>query len=236
MAMGYFKNQNLIMNTILIFLFLLIGCTKDLKKESNLKLNKSMEINDSLQIKKFDIEKFESNLKKNPSYEGYQKNKETYIKQFYTIKSGYIEDSYTRNLVENYIEQYITNDRFNTFYKYDKSGELQFVSYYFGKNLEIGEWITYENGKIIKKEDKEEKYSFKFNQVLKYCKDKGMNLLKKGEVLKTKDGQKYTWEITWNTGKVAEDGESYLFKKIILDGNTGKEISIKEYTFNPLGR
>ncbi len=59
-----------------------------------------------------------------------------------------------------------------------------------------------------------------------------------GEIKKVKkeESKIYCWEVTWNTGKISSDGESYTFKKVILDGKTGRELSSKEFTMNPLSR
>lgn len=46
----------------------------------------------------------------------------------------------------------------------------------------------------------------------------------------------YVWEISWNTGKIDDDEESYLFRKVILNGNTGAELSSKEFYLNPIAR
>lgn len=232
MAMGYITSKNIIIVTTTLLLS--SGCTKINMEKQNIQKDTKMISNFPQKV--FDINKYESELRKNSNYEGYWKDENIFVKQYHIIKEGYIEEGYTKDLVENYIEEEILKNRLRDIYIYSNQGVLQSIKHYFGNNLEIGEWATFKNGILLKKEDKEENYKFKFIQVLEYCKNKNMDLLTKGEIAKRKIDQNYIWEITWNTGIISENGESYLFKNIMLDGTTGKEIRIKEYYFNPLVR
>lgn len=237
--MGYPKKNDLIMKIIVVWLLLsFFNCSDGNKDKSVSKQNITPSVNTHLQMTKFDIAKYEENIKKDPSYEGYAKDKNTYVKQYHVIKDGYVEDTYTKSIVQNYVEEVITNDRFRDIYTFDNTGILQSVKHYFGNNLEIGKWEFYQNGTIVKTENKDEHYAFDLNKVLKYGKDKKVDFTKTGEILKTqsKKDNAYVWEINWNTGKIAGDGESYLFKKAILKGDTGAELSVTEYTMNPLAR
>ena len=83
MAMGYFKKKNLISKIILLYLFLIFCNSCNLKE---IKIEESKLMNTNIQTQKFDIEKYESNLKTNPLYEGYQKDERIFVKQFHTIK------------------------------------------------------------------------------------------------------------------------------------------------------
>ncbi|AZA79537.1 hypothetical protein EG347_19550 [Chryseobacterium sp. G0186] len=227
------------MKIIVVWILLsFFNCSDGNKGKSVSKQNITSSVNTNLQMTKFDIAKYEANIKKDPSYEGYAKDKNTYVKQYHVIKDGYVEDTYTKSIVQNYVEEVITNDRLRDIYTFDNAGTLQSVKHYFGNNLEIGKWEFYQNGNLVKTEDKDEHYAFDLKKVLQYGKDKKVDFTKTGEILKTqsKKDNAYVWEINWNTGKIAGDGESYLFKKAILNGNTGAELSITEYTLNPLAR
>ena len=234
MAMGYFKKKNLISKIILLYLFLIFCNSCNLKE---IKIEESKLMNTNIQTQKFDIEKYESNLKTNPLYEGYQKDERIFVKQFHTIKDGYIEETYTKTLVENYYEQYISDDRFETFYKYDAKGILLSVSHYFADNVQIGKWKYYENGNLIKTEDKDIGYSFDIYKVIKYGKDNKVDFNKTGEIIKSSSPKfsKNVWELNWNTGTFSEDDRS-LFRSVILDGNNGNVLSKSEYYINPLHR
>ncbi|MGU3373616.1 hypothetical protein [Chryseobacterium sp. M5A1_1a] len=225
----------------IIFIWLLLSffnCSEGNKEKSVSNQNITPSVNTNLQMTKFDIAKYEANIKKDPSYEGYAKDKDTYVKQYHVIKDGYVEENYTKSLVQNYVEEVITHNRIRDVYTFDNTGILQSVKHYFGSNLEIGKWEYYKNGTVVKTEDKDENYTFDLNKVLKYGKDKKVDLTKNGEILRSqsKKYNAHVWEINWNTGKMAGDGESYLFKKAILNGNTGAELSVTEYTMNPLAR
>lgn len=232
MAMGYITSKNIIIVTTTLLLS--SGCTKINMEKQNIQKDTKMISNFPQKV--FDINKYESELRKNSNYEGYWKDENIFVKQYHIIKEGYIEEEYTKDLVENYVEEEIFKNRLRDVYIYSNQGVLQYIKHYFGNNLEIGEWASFKNGILLKKEDKEKNYKFKFTQVLDYCKDKNIDILTKGEIVKRKIDQNYIWEITWNTGIISENGESYLFKNIMLDGTNGKEISIKEYYFNPLVR
>ncbi|WP_419868500.1 hypothetical protein [Chryseobacterium sp. CT-SW4] len=212
------------------------SCTENNKGKTSVYQEIITSSNIDVQKKKFDIEKYELNIKKDPSYEGYWKDKNTYIKQYHIIKDGYVEETYTKDLVESYVEEIIKNDRYRDVYTFDKTGSLQSVKHYFGSNLEIGKWLYYKKDVIVKTENKDENYAFTLEEVLKYGKTQKVDFTKTGEISKTTQSGVHVWELDWNTGKISEDGESYLFKKVILDGNTGKEISTKEYYSHPFVR
>ncbi|MFP3833311.1 hypothetical protein [Chryseobacterium sp. SIMBA_028] len=225
----------------IIFIWLLLSffnCSEGNTGKSVSNQNIIQSVNTNLQMTKFDIAKYEANIKKDPSYEGYAKDKDTYVKQYHIIKDGYVEEAYTKSLVQNYVEEIITHNRFRDIYIFDNTGTLQSVKHYFGNHLEIGKWEYYQNGAVVKTEDKDENYAFDLNKVLKYGKDKKVDFTKNGEISRSqsKKYNAYVWELNWNTGKMAGDGESYLFKKAILNGNTGAELSVTEYTLNPLAR
>lgn len=237
--MGYIKKNDLIMKIIFIWILLsFFNCSESNKEKSVSNQNITPSVNTNLQMTKFDIAKYEANIKKDPSYEGYAKDKDTYVKQYHIIKDGYVEETYTKSLVQNYVEEVITHNRIRDIYTFDNTGTLQSVKHYFGNNLEIGKWEYYQNGAVVKTEDKDENYAFNLNKVLKYGKDKKVDFTKNGEISRSqsKKYNAYVWELNWNTGKMAGDGESYLFKKAILNGNTGAELSVTEYTLNPLAR
>lgn len=240
MAMGFIKKNDLIMKIIFVWLLsmLFYNCSESNKEKKALNQNIITSANTNVQMRKFDITKYESNIKKDPSYEGFWKSKDIYVKQYHVIKDGYVEEGYTKNLVQNYVEIEIKDDKFRDVYAFDNTGILQSVKHYFGNNLEIGKWTYYKNNNVVKTENKDENYAFTLDQVLKYGKDKKVDFVKTGEISKSKSQEynMYVWEISWNTGKIADDGESYLFRKVILNGNTGAELSSKEYYLNPLAR
>lgn len=240
MAMGYIKKQDLIMKIIFISLLLslLNNCSEGNKGKTISGQNITTSVNTNSQMTRFDIPKYEANLKKNPSYEGYAKDDHTYVKQYHIIKDGYVEEAYTRSLVQNYVEEVITNNRIRDVYTFDHEGTLQSIKHYFGNSLEIGKWTYYQNNNVVKTEDKDENYTFNLDKVLQYGKNKKVDFTKNGEISRSKSPKynTYVWELEWNTGKLAGDGESYLFKKVILNGNTGAELSSTEYTLNPLAR
>lgn len=234
MAMGTFKKENFIINLFLICFLFLINCN-NIKKEDinvNTKYNKPMDKN--LKLPHFDVEKYEANLKRNPLYEGYQKDKNTYVRQSHGIKDGYIEETYTKSLVTNYVEQYIGDDRFETFYIYDNNGNLRSISHYFADNLEIGKLNYYKNDILVKTQDKDENYPFSLEKVLKYGKDNHVDFTKTGMLSRSysKTYGTYIWDLNWNTGKKSDNGEKFIFKKEILDGNSGKVLLSKEYHTN----
>lgn len=240
MAMGFIKKNDLIMKIIFVGLLSMLFCNCSEKNKEKIALNQIVRTsaNTNSQMRKFNVTKYESNIKKDPSYEGYWKDKDIYVKQYHLIKDGYIEGNYTRSIVQNYVEIEIKNNKFRDVYTFENTGILKSIKHYFGNNLEVGKWIYYQNNNIVKTEDKDENYTFTLDQVLKYGEHKKVNFLKTGEISKSqsKDYGMYVWEISWNTGKINNDGESYLFRKVILNGNTGAELSSKEYYQNPLAR
>lgn len=239
MAMGYLKKNDLSMKIIFVWLLLsFFSCSNGSKEKPVSNQNITPSVNNNLQMTKFDIAKYEAKIKADPSYEGYAKDGNVYVKQYHVIKDGYVEETYNRDIVQHYVEEVITHNRFRDIYTFDHTGTLQSVKHYFGNNLEIGKWTYYQNGTVVNTEDKDKNYAFDLNKVLQYGKDRKVDFTKNGEISRSESKQynAHVWEITWNTGKIAADGESYLFKKVILNGNTGAELSSKEYYLNPLAR
>jgi len=238
MAMGYFKKQNLAINLFFLSILFLVNCNdfKTEKRSINEQYNKPMD--NKIQLPRFDINKYEANLKKNPDYEGYQKDQDTYVKQYHSIKEGYVEENYEKSIVENYVEQYISNNRFETFQTYDKDGLLQSVTHYFADNVEIGEWYYYKDEKLVKTEDKDKNYPFSLDKVLEYGKKNNVDFTKSGKLSRfySKAYGSYIYELQWNTGKKSADIEKSLFRKVVLDGSNGKELKSEEYYINPLAR
>lgn len=237
MAMGNSKKQNLMIQVILSLALLLLSCRQ---KEFNKTYisNKHKNMQSTEDKKKFDINKYEENLKKNEFYEGYRRDAHTYVKQYHFIKQGYVEETYNRNLVENYVEEVITDDRYRDIYTFDHDGNLISVKKYFGNGVEIGSWIYYEGDRIDRQENKDVGFSFTLQDVLVYGKKNNVDFLRSGDIKKIQFGPSNSnaWELTWNTGKISADGETYLFRKVILDGKSGKELVSKEYFLNPLIR
>lgn len=238
MAMGNFKKQNLILIFTLLLTQFFFNCVNKKNEESNIEYLNNKKMENSEIPKRFDISNYESNIKKNPFYTGFQKDTETFVKQYHTIKEGYVEEKYTRELVQNYVEEVIIQNRFRDIYTFDNKGILQSLKHYFGNDLEVGEWTYYQNDKRMKVEDKDIGYEFNIHDVINYGKKNKINLLKTGEISKIKFGSLNTfcWQIKWNTGILDKDGESYRFKEVILDGKTGKELSSNEFFMNPLSR
>lgn len=239
MAMGYIKKRNLVSYIFLLCVLSILFENCNFEKKNLIKnKNVNLTINRNVQMQKFDIEKYESNLRRNPLYEGYQKDEDTFVKQFYTIKNGYIEKMYTKSLVQNYIEQYIRKDRFEDYYIYDKDGALQTVTHFFGNDLEIGKWLFYEDHKLIKTDDKDKNYPFNLDSVLSFGKRNKVDFTRSGKITRSKSSKYgfYVWDLTWNTGIKSPDGEKSIFKNVILDGASGKILFEEEYMVNPLSR
>jgi len=237
MAMGYFKKQNLAINLFLIILFL-VNCNDFKTEKRNITGQYNKQMDNKMQLPRFDIAKYEANLKKNPDYEGYQKDEATYVKQYHTIKEGFIEEKYDKSIVENYVEQLISNNRFETFQTYDKDGFLLSVTHYFADNMEIGKWSYYKDEKLVKTEDKDKNFQFSLDEVLKYGKKNNIDFTKSGKLSRfySKTYGSYIYELQWNTGKKSADMEKSLFRKVLLDGRDGKELKSEEYYINPLAR
>ncbi len=140
--------------------------------------------------------------------------------------------------MENYVEEIITDYRYRDIYTFDHNGNLISVKKFFGNNLEIGSWIYYKDENVDRRENKDIGYSFTLKDVLVYGKKNNIDFLKSGDIKKIQFGasNQKAWELTWNTGKLTGDGETYLFRKVILDGKSGKELASKEYLLNPLIR
>lgn len=237
MAMGYIKKNDSLMKIISIMLFTILFSNCEKSKSEPFQQSTSIS-NKNMQATKFDIEKYESNLKKNPLYEGFQKDENVFVKQYHIIKNGYVEDGYSRNIVENYVEELVGKDRYKTKFTFDKNGNLESKKFYFGNNLEIGKWEYFKNGTLTKTENKDENYPFSLDEVLKFGKKNNVDFHKTGEISKklSSEYNKYVWELTWNTGKLKADGKTYIFRKVILDGKTGEKLYDKEYELNPLKR
>lgn len=239
MAMGNFENQSLIFFLIFFSTQFLFSCTDQKnKQEINLKSQKNNSMENHKIPKRFDIQSYESKIKKDPFYEGYQKDSKTFVKQYHILKNGYVEENYTKEIVQNYVEEIITEDRFRTVYTFDNKGILYSIKKYFGNNLEIGEWIYFQDEKKTNVEDKDSGYQFLIHDVINYAKSKNLNLLKTGDIERIRYHEQNfpAWKIKWNTGTLSADGESYLFKEIILDGKTGRELESKDFFLNPLAR
>ncbi len=235
MAMGNFKKQSIII--VLFIAFLNLNCNDSKKVEKN-KFEKNKMMTNESQVRNFDIEKYEDNLKKSSEYDGYSINQDTYVKQYHIVKEGYIEETYQKNLVANYVEEIILNNKFRDVHSFDNNGKIISTKHYFGNSLEIGKWVFYEKENQVNIEDKDENFQFSLDQVIKYGKQNEVDFLKTGEIIKSnsKIHNCHVWELTWNTGKMENDGESYLFKKVILNANSGKQLETKEFYLNPLAR
>lgn len=118
--------KDLIMKIILVLILSMFfyNCSENNKEKKALKQNIAASERSNLQIRKFDIAKYETNIKKDPSYEGYWKSKDVYVKQYHVIKDGYVEEGYTKNLVQNYVEIEIKDDKFRDVYTFDNTGIL----------------------------------------------------------------------------------------------------------------
>lgn len=112
MAMGYITSKNIIIVTTTLLLS--SGCTKINMEKQNIQKDTKMISNFPQKV--FDINKYESELRKNSNYEGYWKDENIFVKQYHIIKEGYIEEEYTKDLVENYIEEEILKNRLRDIY------------------------------------------------------------------------------------------------------------------------
>lgn len=235
--MGYFKKQNLAIYLLISFLFL-VNCNDFKTEKRNITEQYNEPMDKKMQLPRFDIDKYEANLKKNPDYDGYQKDPDTYVKQYHSIKEGYIEEKFEKSIVENYVEQLISNNRFETFQIYDKGGFLLSVTHYFADNIEIGQWLYYKDEKLVKTEDKDKNFQFSLDKVLEYGKKNNVDFTKSGKLSRfySKTYGTYIYELQWNTGKKSADIERSLFRKVVLDGSNGKELKSEEYYINPLAR
>ncbi|SHE38615.1 hypothetical protein SAMN05443633_101137 [Chryseobacterium arachidis] len=235
--MGYIKKNDSLMKIVIIILFGILFNNCEKNKSEIIVQNTSIS-KKNMQTINFDIEKYESNIKKNPLYEGFQKDENTYVKQYHIIKDGYVEDGYSKNIIEHYVEEFIGKDRYKTKFTFNKNGNLESKKKYFGNNLEIGKWEYFKNGVLSKTENKDENFSFGLDDVLKFGKKNNIDFQKTGEISRqfSKEFNKYIWELTWNTEKLKADGKTYIFRKVILSGLTGEKLYDKEYDLNPLRR
>jgi hypothetical protein len=190
-------------------------------------------------MQKFDINKYEENLKKDNGYEGYNKSNTVYVKQYHSIKEGYVEESYTKNLVENYIEENQYSNGFKDVMLYDKAGILTSLKKYFRDNVEIGIWQTYDaSGSLIEEINKDEHYTFSIDDVLLFGKKNNVDFAKTGKVWReySNEYKKYIWLLDWNTGKAGKAIDESIFRTVILDATNGISISDKTKSIQPVIR
>jgi hypothetical protein len=188
-------------------------------------------------MQKFDINKYEENIKKDNGYEGYNKSNTVYVKQYHSIKEGYIEEGYAKNLVENYIEEYRYTNGFKDIKIYDKEGILIKVEKYFGDNLEIGNWQNYDvSGRLTGEIKKDEHYKFSIDDILLFGKKNNVEFAKTGKILReyNEGYKKYIWLLDWNTGKTGKAIDESIFRTVILDAADGSTISDKTKSIQPV--
>lgn len=188
-------------------------------------------------MEKFNIKEYETRLETNPFYEGYEE-KNSYIKQYHLIKDGYVEESYSKNIVTFYVEEIITDTAYKTVKKYYKDGSMESIKYFFNDNLEIGNWEYFQDGKVIKTENKDQNYKTSLNDIIAFGDERNVDFTKSGNVTREFSNKinKYIWTLDWNTGKQSDNEEEYLFKKIIIDDSDKKIIKEESYFVNPFVR
>jgi hypothetical protein len=187
-------------------------------------------------MQKFDINKYEENLKKDNGYEGYSKSNTVYVKQYHGIKEGFVEESYTKSLVENYTEEYQNSNGFKDVMTYDKAGILTSLKKYFRDNVEVGIWQTYDaSGRLKEEINKDEHYTFSINDVLLFGKKNNVDFAKTGKVWREYNNEykKYIWLLDWNTGKAGKAIDESIFRMVILDATNGNTISDKTKSIKP---
>ncbi|WP_326981329.1 hypothetical protein VUJ46_13800 [Chryseobacterium sp. MYb264] len=203
------------MKKILIFLWLsiFIHCQTQ-------NINKIIPIIDD-KFEKFDIEKF----KKESIRGSYVVKVENFTIRQDSQNPGYLEELYKD-------DDYFILDKF--FYE---NGNIKKKGISFNKGSSIGIWYHYnEEGNLTKQEDTDFGYLFKPEDIVEYCKKNNIELSKgyherngyQTRIYKNEVDGKKVWLISYINSLNKQDKEI----KLILDGQTGKEIKREEFPYD----
>ena len=204
----------------LIFLFIAVSCFA-LKSNAQITTMEKKaiilpEIDSSFE--KFDIEEFNERKKNRLTHE--QKNDSLTI--------------YTGGNAGYSIAIYLTNSYFGIVKNYyKKNGNIEIKGISFNHGSEYGIWYKFdEQGNLIETIDTDAGYDFTWEQVIHYCEENKIKLIKgyKRSGFKTKiykeeseEGNKI-WVITYQIS-----GDQLI--ELTLDGKTGEELKRKEIGF-----
>lgn len=225
----------------LLFSFLFVmGCGqtgKQSKADTVIKNSKDTarlihagEINKQAKMEKFDIDSYEKKIRKDAGYEGYQESDSLYIQQYHTVKEGEDDSTFDREKVATYTNDLQYKNRYRTVKEYNHAGIIQHIRYYFATTLEIGLWQSFEaDGRVVSEDNKDANYKFSLAQVLAFGKANKVDFTDNGMVDRKFSTQykKYVWELRWNLEEGEAENQS-LFRKVILDGDTGAILSDKK--------
>jgi len=213
------KNHNIWIQLLIWTWFALTtSCTAQSKQTSEKSgLSNNNEMNEI-----FDIAAYNENIK-DPSYEGYELNDDTFVQQFGDEESGFIEKFVPK---EGY---------FLLFKEYYPDGKLKLKGkiYKYG-SFQKGEWLEYDStGKETGKSNFDDPFTFGFKDVESYCSSEEIDLKDSGTTLNRKivDGNP-VWFLSYNTGKLELD--AYVIENLEISGKDGtvKELAKSSWMDN----
>jgi len=196
------------MNQFIFFILLLVSNC------NNQQINNSTTIQSNSKLQEtFNIAEFKDKLK-DPNYEGYKLDDQTFVQQFGDDETGYIEKVIPEA------------GYFILFKEYYPSGTLKMKgkTYKYG-NFQKGEWIECNSkGEVVKQTNYDEPFTYGFDEIKSYCEANDIDLKDNGTTLnRAFEADKPIWYLSYNTRELELD--AYIIKNLEISGSDG---SIKE--------
>ncbi len=187
-------------------------------------------------MKKFDIAAYERKIMDDPSVIEFKNEQGTLVQQYHHIQEGYVEENFDKTIVAEYVEEHTDKEGgYRTVYVFDAQGDLKEVRYFFGPDMEIGQWKRYVGGRE-ELTDKDKDYESSVAQILEIGNRHQVNLRRNGHLkrLFSDEYKTHIWVLEWNTGQEGLQEGTYVFRKMIVRDSDRKILLNEENTIVPI--